>query len=150
MGAVEVKLEEFLRGRRLVAVLVASTVLVGAIATVVFEIPKYVQLINRGILTEGSITELQTLNHGSVIYQYQVGEHTFGGGGHAGDIYKKFDELRLGQKVAVFHDPENPEVSSLGEPEKHLKSLLVLAVFLTISPSLCVIGLTMRRILKQT
>ncbi len=148
--AVEQKLEEYLRGKRLVIVWIALTILVGVVSAFTFELPKYLLLTNRGLPTEGLIIELQPLNHGSVIYSYQVEEQPYVGGGHAGDIDSRFDELRAGQRVLVFYDPKKPGICCLGEPSKHLHSLIVLAVFLATSPSLLILALKIRRIFRST
>jgi len=150
VAAAEQKLAEFLRGKRLVIVWIILTIFVGVAGIVTFELPKYLLLTNRGLPTEGLITELQPLNHGSVIYSYNVEGQPYTGGGHAGDIESKFDELRTGQKVLVFYDPKKPHISCLGEPNKHLPSLIVLAAFLATSPSLLIFALKIRQILRSS
>src|SRR6266852_3239352 len=113
--AVEQKLEEYLRGKRLVIVWIALTILVGVVGAFTFELPKYLLLTNRGLPTEGLIIE-----------------------------------LRAGQRVLVFYDPKKPGICCLGEPSKHLHSLIVLAVFLATSPSLLILALKIRRIFRST
>lgn len=148
MAVVDDKLNEILRGKRLLVVWALSTLLVGVIAGMVFEVPKYYRLARSGVAVHGYITDLQPLNHASVIYRYEVGGRVYEGAGHAGDIHLQFDQLKPGQSVEVFSDSNKEEVSCLGDPSKHLRSMLVLTGFIMCSPTLLLVALEIRRILK--
>ena len=109
------------------------------------EVPKYYALNNRGLTTEGEIVELQPTNHRSVVYRYQAGGENLTGSGRAGDIYREFDDLRIGQKVPVIYDPPEVSVSCLGDPRRQLNSRLRGTVFLSVMPSLAIVILLIRR-----
>jgi len=121
------------------------TVLAAASASIVFEVPKYTRLVVSGVGVSGRIVALQPENHGTVIYEYETLGRSDKGASHAVDIGAHFDDLRLEQEVPVFFDPERKEVSCLGEPRKHLRSLLILTAFLASAPTLFVLALKIRK-----
>lgn len=121
-----------------------STLLAGVFGAVMLKVPKYYRLTRYGVAAEGSITTLEPYNHASVIYMYQVRGRTYTGGGHAGDIYADFDQLGRGQKVPVFYRPDKEGVSCLGDPEKHLYSLLRGSAFIMTFPTLFLFALKIR------
>jgi hypothetical protein len=145
--AIEHKMEGLLRGKRLLLPWTICTLLAAVVAAILFEVPKYYRLYTSGVAVTGRIIDLQPENHGSVIYAYQVGGRSYEGGGHAGDIHSHFDDLRVGQEVPVVFDPHKEEVSCLGEPLKHLRSLLMLTAFLASSPTLLLLALKVRQFL---
>jgi hypothetical protein len=79
-----------------------------------------------------------------VVYLYDLDGQTYTGIGHSGDIYANFDELRLDQKVEVFYDLGDEASSCLGDPAKHLDSLLRGTAFISTIPTLVIVGLKLR------
>ena len=144
----ESKIEEYLKGKRAFRFWLICTVLAAASASVVFEVPKYTRLLVSGHETTGRIADLQPERHGSVIYEYQVVGHSYKGAGHAGDIPAHFDELRVGQEVPVFFNPRSEDVSCLGEPGKHVRSLLMLTLFLATAPTFFLLAIAVRRMAR--
>jgi Protein of unknown function (DUF3592) len=149
VDVVESKIEGYLKGPKAVVLWAIFTVLAAAIAAIVFEVPKHARLLASGVEVRGGIIALQPDNHGSVIYEYETGGYSYKGAGHAGDIGANFDDLRVGQEVPVFFDPERREVSCLGEPSEHLNSLLFLTAFLASSPTLFVVALKVRKFARS-
>ncbi len=131
-------------GSKLVVAWLAATLLAGVAGIILLDVPKYYRLTRYGVPAEGSITDLQPRNHRSVIYQYQTERSAYNGGGHAGDIEADFDQLRLGQKVTVFYDPDKQEVSCLGDPSRHLRSNLTGVALITTCPTLYLLVVKIR------
>jgi hypothetical protein len=140
----EMKLDQVIRQNLLLAWLF-STCVFAISGALILGVPKYYRLTVRGVATEGKIIELQPTNHQSVIYSYPVDSTVLSGGGHAGDVDSQFNQLRLGQRVLVFYDPYDVSASCLGDPNKHLKSLILGTVFIGLAPSLAIGWLVIKR-----
>ena len=73
--------------------------------------PRYYRLVKQGVLTEGSVTRKEPKNHQTVHYSYYVGQSIYNGIGSGGNGNPSFEELKIGDKVMVFHLPSNPQTS---------------------------------------
>ena len=134
-----------LKRKYLIVLWIVSTLFAAVAGAIVLEIPRYYHLTRRGVPAEALIVALQPDKHGSVIYSYQTNGHTYQGGGHAGDIGAHFEDLGVGEKVSIFFDPRAENVSCLGEPGKHLSSLLRGNAFIAFFPTLFFLVLKIRR-----
>jgi hypothetical protein len=146
-----VVLSDILLGKKItlqqgVAVWLISTILGAVAGAIILGVPKYYLLSTRGVSSQGQITALEPNNHGTVIYAYTVGEASYQGMGHAGDINAHFDDLRAGQQVTIFYSPGKPQESCLGSPDKHLNSLLRGNLFIAGFPTFFLLGLALRRV----
>jgi hypothetical protein len=139
-----------LQGKRLIVVWCLSTLLIAIASSAFFDVPKFYRLTRFGTPTNGEITDLEPLNHQSVVYRYVVANQSHVDRGHASDIGSKFDELSPGQQVAVFYDPQRPDVSCLGTPNGQLESVLILTAIVAACPTLFLLASELRRILKGT
>jgi uncharacterized protein DUF3592 len=122
-----------------------STLCAIALGVFMLEVPKYYAFETRGLKTEGRIIELQPQNHRAVVYRYQVDGRGFTGSGRAGDVYREFDELRVGQEIPVIYDPDDVSISCMGDPQRQLSSRLRGTAFLSAMPSLAMIILMIRK-----
>ena len=97
----------------------------------------YDRLVRNGMVTQGRITRKEPDNHQNVHYSYVVGSGTYSGVGHGGRAgIPRFELLKIGQKVQVHYDRDNPTISSLGDPALHLRTAngLTISIALTFSP----------------
>jgi hypothetical protein len=123
-----------------------ATLFAAALGAAILEVPKYYFLTTLGISTEGSIIALEADKHGSVVYGYKTtSRDSYEGSGLAGDINARFDDLQLAQKVRVYYDPWAEGVSCLGEPGKHLSTMLRGNAFIASFPSLFLLVMKIRR-----
>ena len=75
--------------------------------------------------TDGWVTGKQPENRQNVTYNFNVGQRQYEGTGGVGDA---FETIKVGDKVRVTYDPENPNQSMLkGNADDVLKQSLVLA-----------------------
>ena len=100
-------------------------------------------LTNFGIQSRGKVVAKQPQEHRTVIYSYRVSDVDWTGVGRAGRGNPEFDELVVGQDVAVYYDPQNPADSILGDPRPLRDSggifLKQVAIVLSLIPA---IGIT--------
>lgn len=94
----------------------------------------------QGIRAQGYVTAKEPDNHRIVRYSYVVGNRSYEGIGHGGAGNPSFDNLNIGTPVLVFYNARNPEVSTMGYPEHHLRVNLTGVLFLTLIGPLIVIG----------
>lgn len=71
-----------------------------------------------------------------ISFKYEVSNQVFKSGGHAEDIGKIFESIQLNEKVPVWYDPANPEIATLGNPDKQLKSSGLGILFVSLIPIL--------------
>jgi len=142
--------QQNVRGRVVFLLWVAMTFLSLTLGALLLEVPKYYRLDEHGIKLSGRIIELQLLNHASVRYEYEVDSRPYTGIGHAGDIGSTFDDLRPGESVSVFYDPQRPEFSCLGEPRQHLNSLLRGTGLISTFPTLFFLAVKIRGVLRRS
>lgn len=92
----------------------------------------YHYLVKRGVSVEGVVVAKEPENHRFIRYSYSVGQNTYSGLGSAGHGNPRFEELHVGDKVTVFYDPSNPDLSFLGNPQNQLNSVTRGVIFLTL------------------
>lgn len=102
-------------------------------------LPDY-RLNNSGVPSEGFVTALEPTNHQIVRYSYNVGGREYAGVGHGGHGNPRFEDIRVGQKVLVFYDPNNPQYSSLGHPSARLSGNLWVIVLMSLTLPIFIIG----------
>lgn len=94
----------------------------------------YDRLVIHGRRTEGWVTLKEPDNHQNVHYTFIVNSQTYTGIGHGrqGGL-PDFEQVQVGQKVPVVYDPADPNVSSMGDPGKLLRSgnFLTIAIAIT-------------------
>ncbi|HEY0319835.1 MAG TPA: DUF3592 domain-containing protein [Pyrinomonadaceae bacterium] len=126
----------------------AATIILGLIGAHLLGVYEFYRLTYQGVQAEGVIYELDFKNHNAVLYNYKVGENTYSGGGFAGNIKADIGSLHTGQKVTIFYDPDNPEVSCLGDPDGKFSSSLSGTAFIGAIPTFFILSLIIRRIMK--
>jgi hypothetical protein len=72
--------------------------------------------------TQAAVVELHPEFHGTARYEYHVGGRLFQGQTQPAAPNPPLAELRLGQSLVVFYDPEDPAKSVLGDPKLMLKT----------------------------
>jgi hypothetical protein len=93
-------------------------------------------------VTDGRVTAKEPGNHRLVRYSYEVGGRAYSGSGNAGGVNPPFDRLNVGDRVAVFYDPQVPSESFLGDPKGHVSSLKAgVILFAVIGPLFSLLGL---------
>jgi hypothetical protein len=103
----------------------------GAAGLALMDWRKYSRL-SDGVGVWGRVTVKEPENHQLIRYSFIVGSQTYAGVGSAGQGNPPFGNLNVGDKVIVFYDPANPNVSCLGYPQGRLKTEVAGIVFLVI------------------
>lgn len=107
--------------------------------------PTYYSLAVEGIATRGRVTAKEPENHRFVRYSYVVGGIGHDGLGSAGFGNPEFDQIRIGDNVTVYYDPQSPQTSFLGDPKHQLQSITRGVVFITVCfPLFAVLALLAR------
>jgi hypothetical protein len=77
------------------------------------------RLAHAGIQTSGRVTAKEPSNHQGIRYEYRVGADTYSGISTAGfGGVPRFDQIRVGDQIAVTYWPERPTVSIAGSPDE--------------------------------
>lgn len=108
------------------------------------DLREYWTLARQGKEIVGVVSGKNAETHNLIKYEYQVGSNTFTGGGYSGDIDKDFSQVGIGEKVKVFYSPDNPSFSSIGNPKSLFYSNLRMSIFLSLMPSLVVLGFKLK------
>jgi hypothetical protein len=112
------------------------------IGVIALDVPKYFGLASRGVETQGVVLAKEPKNHSFIRYSYSVNQEEHVSVGSAGGINRSFDELKPGESVRIFYDPEDPAFSLLGDPKAQFKSMLRGTAFLTLlGPAFCLFSL---------
>lgn len=118
----------------------ASCFFVGSV--VALDGVKYFHLAKVGTEAKGTVTAKEPDNHLFIRYSYQVNGQAHQGIGSAGRGNPSFEDLKLGDPVRVYYDPDNPDLSLLRDPSQHFKSIANGVIFVTLlGPSFCLLGL---------
>lgn len=89
-------------------------------------VPKFWSLYKRGIKVDGVVLQKEPENHQSVHFSYLGPNITYTNiYGHAGYGNPGFEDLKIGEKIIVFYDPENPEISVMGYPKGYLDNEII-------------------------
>ena len=97
----------------------------------------YHRMVLRYVSGQAAVVELHPEFHGTVRYEYHVGGRIFQGQTQPSAPNPALEQLRPGQSLVVFYDPEDPEKSVLGDPKLMLKneppsSMIATFCFLTL------------------
>lgn len=103
-----------------------------AFAIVKLDWMQYYRFATRGVATQGRVVNKEPQNHRRIVYSYTAGQDTFNGFGNAGRGNLQFDELHVGDTIALVYDPTTPEKSFLGDPHDQLWSVTRGVLFITI------------------
>jgi len=107
---------------------------------------EYQHLAQNAVKTVGRVTAKEPDNHNFIKYSFEVDHRSFSGKGNAGGENPSFDELRVGDPLAVYYDPGNPEHSFLGSPKSQAQSVTAGVIFITVGGSLfSIVGMYSRR-----
>lgn len=128
----------------------AITWLVLAVAIAIgwgsLDLPSYRRLVTQGIRAEGKIIELHPEHHNTARYGYLVAGQTFVGQKQSWQPNPPLEEMRVGQTVVVYYDPESPEQSVLGDPKPILQNEIIsIALAAVIGPAFIVLVWRFRR-----
>jgi len=118
-------------------VLLAGTAIVGVLLFNPFPASR---LDKAGIRAEGHVTAIEPTNHQIVRYSYIVGGKEYMGVGHGGHGNPRFEDIRVGQSVLVFYDPENPQLSSMGSPNAQVFGNLWVVVIMSLTIPVSIIA----------
>ena len=110
----------------------------------ILNVDTYYLLTTRGIQTEGVVTDTDPQNHRTVHYSYTVNQQSYSYGGFSGDINRRFEDIKPGDKVPVVYDSLRPDVSTLGDPSDQLRPLINGTVFISLFPTIFLIAYAMR------
>ena len=133
---------------RVASIIILITIMAAVIGAMLFDFPKYYQLSRYGIETQGTIISKEKENHMYISFNYEVRNQIFKSGGRAEDIGKNFESVQLNEKVQVYYDPNNPEIATLGNPSKQLKSSIFGICFVSIIPTLFLVGYELKKRFK--
>jgi hypothetical protein len=101
----------------------AATTAAALAGVAILNVEDAYHLTTRAKQTEGVVTDTDAANHRVVHYSYSVNQQTYRYGGFSGDIHRRFEDIKPGDKVPVVYDSVNPQVSTMGDPVDELKSL---------------------------
>ncbi len=77
-------------------------------------------------------------------------QQTYSGVGSAGNMYRKFDEVIVGDTVPVVYDPGDPKSSCLGDANKQFKSLTHGVLFISLFPTFSLFVYYLKKEAKKT
>ena len=81
----------------------------------------YYRIANNGVSEKATVFQLLPQNHNLVRYSYKFGDKTFEGMRGSSPPNPPFNQLKQGEEVTVYFDPQHPEISLLGEPKAIFK-----------------------------
>src|SRR5207249_8134067 len=87
--------------------------------------PTYRRVAERGVSGQATVIELLPKNHNTVRYEYQVAGRTFKGQGSSWRPNPPLEQLKVGQPLVIYYDPEHPEESVLGDPKPILENEVI-------------------------
>jgi hypothetical protein len=101
--------------------------------------PAYRRMVSVGVLGQGRVVELLPKIHNTVRYDYRVGPRLFDGQMQSWQPNPPLEQLRIGQPLVVYYDPEHPAESVLGNPKPMLQNERVSVALAAVgAPSLIV------------
>ena len=78
---------------------------------------KYNRIVNRGVLTQGTVLALLPNDHNTISYRYNVNGQNFKAQTQLWAPNPPMEKLAIGDSVVVYYDPVHPESSVLGDPK---------------------------------
>ena len=107
---------------------------------------EYRHLANSAVKTTGRITAKEPENHRFIVYSFDVEGRSYSGRGNGGGENPEFEQLRIGDPVSVYYDPQNPNDSFLGNPRKQADSITIGVLFLAlVGSTFSIVGLYVKR-----
>jgi hypothetical protein len=97
-------------------------------------------LSHHGVSIYGTVAAKQPEKHQSVIYYYVVDEIQYTGRGGAGRGNPGFDNISVGDRVAIVYDEDDPFSSYLGNPNVDLPQLRTMAIIVSFFASTAIVG----------
>jgi uncharacterized protein DUF3592 len=97
----------------------AATVAIGLVS---LNWPAYRRMVVRGVSGQATVVDLLPKNHQTVRYEYHVAGRIFQGCMQSWQPNAPLEQLRVGQTLVIYYDPEHPEESVLGDPRPMLKN----------------------------
>ena len=82
----------------------------------------YRRLAARGVSAQAKVVELLPNNHNTVRYEYRVAGRTFQGRMQSWQPNPPREQLRIGQQLVIYYNPDQPGESVLGDPTPILKN----------------------------
>jgi hypothetical protein len=95
--------------------------------------PVYRRLAEAGVSSQASVVELLPKIHNTVRYEYRVGGRIFEGRMQSWQPNPPLEQLRVGQPLVIYYDPQHPAQSVLGNPKPMVQNE-------TISVALAAVG----------
>jgi hypothetical protein len=121
---------------------VGLTIVIFVFETIAFSSTEYEKFLTRGAKVEGIVEKKEPQNHESITYSYVVDGKQYTGTGAAGFGTPPFDVLRVGTKIIVYYDANEPQKSIPGEPELYIQRNSGHPYFLTLfGPLLVIFGI---------
>jgi hypothetical protein len=93
----------------------------------------YYRMVAVGVSGQASVVELLPNVHNTVRYEYRVGGEAFNGQMQSWQPNLPLEQLKVGQPLVIYYDPQHPAKSVLGNPKPMLQNE-------TISVALAAIG----------
>ena len=87
--------------------------------------PSYHRLAVAGVPGQATVVELLPKTHNTVRYEYRVGGQVFEGQMQAWQPNAPLEQLRVGQPLIIYYDPQHPAQSVLGDPKPILQNEIV-------------------------
>jgi hypothetical protein len=87
-------------------------------------VPAYSQLVKHGVQARGIVTKVTPKFHNTASYVYTVDGRSFDGRNQSWLPNVPVADLKPGDPVIVFYDPQNPSRSVLGNPRPMLENEL--------------------------
>lgn len=88
----------------------------------------YYHIARNGVSGKATVFQLLPENHSLVRYNYKFGDKTFEGMRNSSPPNPPFEQLKLGQEVTVYFDPQHPEISLIGDPKFTIKDETIAVV----------------------
>jgi hypothetical protein len=107
----------------------AFAVSIACLVIICSDWPKWHGLAARAVETEGRVTAKEPQNHMSIRYSYKVEQQNYTGLGQGGGANPEFEQLSVGDRIKVFYDSANPEISMPGDPQAQSSSIIRAVVF---------------------
>jgi hypothetical protein len=88
----------------------------------------YYRIAKNGVSGKGIVFQLLPQDHNGVRYNYKSDNKTFEGMRNSSPPNPPFNQLKKGQEVTVYFDPQHPEISLLGDPKSIFKDETIAVV----------------------
>lgn len=101
----------------------------------------YRRMAARGVSTQATVIELLPQTHDTLRYEYHLAGRAFQGQMQSWPPNPPLGQLRIGQSLVIYYDPEHPEESVLGDPKPMLKNETIsVALAAILFPTFLVVG----------